>query len=574
MSKLEELKAVTTREEFAELLGYQPKFFSYLLYIFPKQSRYTRFEIPKKSGGTRVINAPEPRIKALQSRFAALLSECRNEIEKERVGLRPLSHGFRTGHSIVTNAEPHKNRRYVFNIDLRDFFPSLNFGRVRGFFLKNRDFQLSERAATIAAQIACYEDGLPQGSPCSPIISDLVAHLLDVRLVQLAKLNRCTYTRYADDITFSTNQRHFPPALAFQDAEDSSRWIVGAPLQGEVERAGFAINEVKTRMQLRPGRQLVTGLTVNKKVNIGSDYYRLARSMCNALFRTGTYRRPNTSAPPNGDEPEVITSLHKLEGILNHIHYVRDKVDLRSSGEKKKKPTATRSLYKRFLFFKHFMALERPLVLCEGKTDSVYLKCAIRAMPAFQPTLGTQQEDGMAFAVQFFNYDGIAADILQLNGGTGEFKYFFKDYGDLAPTFRFAPMSQPVIVLIDNDSGAHPVFGILREIYKTQISLTSTAPFYRICHNLYLVKTPETEGDGTSFIEQLFDQALRDTKLEGKLFNPDKEHQSETEYGKVVFAERVVRPNRDRINFERFETLLTRLTLVLEDYKPITVAEA
>jgi RNA-directed DNA polymerase len=571
LSKLQELKSVATREDFARLLGYQPKFFAFVLYKQPKGTKYQEFEIPKRSGGVRKISAPEPRLKLLQRRFADLLYECQTEIEKKRVGQRSLSHGFKRDHSIISNARPHKNRRYVLNIDIRDFFPSITFPRVRGFFLKSRDFELSEKAATVAAQIACSDNGLPQGSPCSPIISELVGHMLDVRLVRLAKLNRCTYSRYADDMTFSTSQKRFPPALAFQDAEDASKWILGAPLQDEVARARFVINEDKTRMQCRPSRQLVTGLTVNKKVNIRADYYRRARSMCNAVFRTGAYFRPSARDKEAGNDPETITSLMELEGILNHTHYVRDQMDLRSSGEKKKEPTATRTLYRRFLFFKHFMTLKKPLVLCEGKTDSVYLKCAIRSLPEFQPRLAVSEGNATTFNIQFFNCDGIAAEIMQLNGGTGEFKHFFQTYGEMAPTFRFAPMSHPVIALIDNDEGAYPVFSILKEIYKTPISHLSTAPFYRICHNLYLIKTPETGGDGMSFIEELFDQAVREFPLEGKSFNPYKEHKSENEYGKAIFADRVVRSNRHNINFERFTPLLQRIVSVLEDYKPIAV---
>ena len=114
----------------------------------------------------------------------------------------------------MTNAYIHKRRRYVLNLDLEDFFPSFNFGRVRGFFIKDKHFALHERVETIIAQIACHDNELPQGSPCSPVISNLIAHLLDVRLARLAKAHKCTYSRYADDITFSTNRKEFPSDLA------------------------------------------------------------------------------------------------------------------------------------------------------------------------------------------------------------------------------------------------------------------------------------------------------------------------------------------------------------------------
>jgi RNA-directed DNA polymerase len=101
----------------------------------------------------------------------------------------------------------HKNRRYVLNLDLHDFFPTFNFGRVRDFFIKNLDLLVPEKVATVIAQIACYEGSLPQGSPCSPVIADMIAHILDVRLAQLARRYKATYSRYADDLTFSTMRR-------------------------------------------------------------------------------------------------------------------------------------------------------------------------------------------------------------------------------------------------------------------------------------------------------------------------------------------------------------------------------
>jgi RNA-directed DNA polymerase len=82
-----------------------------------------------------------------------------------------IAHGFKRKRSIITNARQHSNRRYVFNIDLEDFFPSINFGRVRGFFIRDKGFALNDDVATVIAQIACHEDALPQGSPCSPVVS-------------------------------------------------------------------------------------------------------------------------------------------------------------------------------------------------------------------------------------------------------------------------------------------------------------------------------------------------------------------------------------------------------------------
>ena len=200
----------------------------------------------------------------------------------------------------------------MLNLDLQDFFPSINFGRVRGFFIGNNDFKLHKDVATVIAQIACHANALPQGAPTSPIISDLIGHILDVRLVGLAKKYSCTYTRYADDLTFSTGLKSFPTPLAVQISP--SDWQPGKPLADTIRSAGFTINPDKTRMQLRASRQTVTGLTVNQKVNIQADYYRRVRSMCYELFKTGSYFN-------QGGAPMI--GLPTLLGQLNHCFRVK-----------------------------------------------------------------------------------------------------------------------------------------------------------------------------------------------------------------------------------------------------------
>ena len=144
-----------------------------------------------------------------------------------------IAHGFKRNRSIITNAKQHRNRRHVFNVDLEDFFPSINFGRVRGYFIRDSSFALDKDVATVIAQIACHENALPQGSPCSPVISNLIAHVLDMHLVNLASMVGCTYSRYADDLTFSTNKESFPPEIAERSKTEPHLWIPGADCRGE-----------------------------------------------------------------------------------------------------------------------------------------------------------------------------------------------------------------------------------------------------------------------------------------------------------------------------------------------------
>ena len=214
----------------------------------------------------------------VQRRVADILQDCVEEINKVKGLKDQISHGFKRKRSIVSNANKHRRKRYVFNVDLQDFFETINFGRVRGFFISDKNFALDPAVATVLAQIACHNNVLPQGSPCSPVISNLIGHVLDVALVKLASVSSCTYSRYADDLTFSTNERIFPASIAKREANPPDKWEAGDQLRAIVTRAGFTINQNKTRMQYRNSRQEVTGLVVNSKVNIRSDYRRSVRS--------------------------------------------------------------------------------------------------------------------------------------------------------------------------------------------------------------------------------------------------------------------------------------------------------
>ena len=271
------------------MLGYAPRGLAFVLYKGPATGRYTSVGIPKRSGGSRTLHVPDEHLKRLQKALLDVLVACNEDIATEVGRADKFSHGFEKDKSIITNAWQHKKRRYVLNVDLEEFFPSINFGRVRGFFIKNKHFALNPDAATIVAQIACHQGGLPQGACTSPIISNLVAHILDVRLGKLAAAAKCTYTRYADDLTFSTNQKDFPPSIAFQVPGTAGDWVLSDALKNKIGSSGFVLNAKKTRMQCRPSQQTVTGLTVNEKVNIRAGYYKAARAMCHSLFQKGWY---------------------------------------------------------------------------------------------------------------------------------------------------------------------------------------------------------------------------------------------------------------------------------------------
>ena len=573
MSYLEKLKSAENRNDLARILGFRPSALASIVYRTSPEKKYTTFSIPKKSGGHRTIKAPTPKLKKLQTHLAHWLYACLAEID-ERHDATPVAYGFRKKGTITANAKNHKRRRFVLNIDLEDFFPTFNFGRVRGFFLKDKSFELEEEVATTIAQIACDGTALPQGSPCSPVISELIGQILDLRLLRFAKKHGVRYSRYVDDLTFSTNQKDFPPALAQQDPSDLSKWILGDELVQRIEGAGFKINSGKTRMHCRNSRQMVNGLVVNEKVNIKREYYRRTRAMCDALFQTGQYY---TSANPpdhaeNEPQASLTDSLSPLEGILSHIYAVTQSEERREVGDQRKKPRAIRTLYRRFLFYKQCIALKAPLIITEGKTDPVYLREAIRRRSAYHPRLGQPGDNRFEYAVRFFNYGGQSHEIMDLGGGTGDLKSIPLDYlrnvgssKSDRKSFKHKPMEHPVILVLDNDDGLSDVVGTIKKNFGVIISVMSKANFYRIKDNLYVVKTPETNGK--SCIEDLFPKAWLERELKGKKFNPGK-IDPEKDYSKEVFSKAIVKANADKIDFSGFDPLLERIVSVLDDYSP------
>jgi len=568
LSSLEKLRSTESLTDLAKLLGFTPKGVSYVLYKMDAAKKYRTFNIPKKSGGIRVIHAPEAQLGLLQSRLAELIYECVHERKKNHPRFWFASHGFHQGRTIVSNAEVHRRRRFVFNLDLEDFFGTINFGRVRGFFINDSMFALKPRIATTIAQIACHDNALPQGSPCSPVISNLIGNILDLRLIALARDARCTYTRYADDLTFSTNEKLFPTGIAVN--VHGAGWEVGEKLKKTIEKSGFFINPTKTRMSLRRSRQTVTGLVVNDKANINQDYYRAARAMCNAVFQTGFYFKP-------GDDPANVTdNLRPLEGTLSHVYFVKARRDrhskvnklARSAGEFNP-PRAPEELYRKFLFYKYFAAPSAPLIVTEGVSDITYLQCAIRALVKKFPLLAKEENGKILRLINFLKSSGTSRDVLNLGHGAAGQGSLISQYANALKKYPHKPMAHPVIILCDNDAGLKAVIKNAKSKIGKIVTTKTTDSFYHLGLNLYLIKVPEGVPAADKDIESLFDPALLKTVLDGKKFNPQKEHADHTEYGKVVFAEKVVRANAGGIDFSGFEDLLARIEDALKHYSAI-----
>ena len=264
-------KALNSPRDVSGLLEVTHRDFNYWVYRTPEDKRYTTFYIPKKTGEKRRIDSPNTNIKILQQKL--------NQVLQCVYDTKPSVHGFTIGKNVKSNANVHLRKRWVFNIDLKDFFPSINFGRVRGLFM-GKPYYLPQDVSTVLAHLCCFQGSLPQGAPTSPVISNMICAQMDSQLQQLAKINRSTYTRYADDITFSTTTRRFPVDIGFTDS--LGQLHPGNGLEQTIVGNGFSINPRKVWLRGRTHRQVVTGVTVNDFPNLPRKYTNQIRAMLHA----------------------------------------------------------------------------------------------------------------------------------------------------------------------------------------------------------------------------------------------------------------------------------------------------
>ena len=292
-------------------------------YCNPYQSnRYKQFRIKKKSGGLRYISAPKRKV------FKLLLHYV-NKMLAAVYTPSGYAMGFTEGRSVVTNADVHKGQNYVFNVDLKDFFPSICQARVWK-RLQLEPFCFNRKIANILAGLCAMkqkmDDGsvrfvLPQGAPTSPIITNMICDTLDRRLAGLAKRFGLRYSRYADDITFSSMHN------VYQEAGDFRK-----ELKRIIEGQGFVMNESKTRLQKLGSRQEVTGIIVSRKLNVTQEYVREIRNILYIWDRYGYDAACNKFVPQYRKEKSrakrrVLDMVNVLNGRLMYLKMVKGEND-------------------------------------------------------------------------------------------------------------------------------------------------------------------------------------------------------------------------------------------------------
>lgn len=273
------LPVISSLEDFASSTRFSVSFIKY--FLFETDSHYKVFSLPKKSGGRRIIAQPSRKLKAIQSWIL------RNILDK--LSSSDNSKGFEKGDSILFNALPHSGASYILSIDIENFFPSITANKVHSVF---RSLGYNPEVCKILTIFCTYKGRLPQGAPTSPKLANLVCQQLDARIQGYVGPRGIIYTRYADDLTCSSNTVR---------KLENTRDIIGLITVSE----GLKINKFKTKIMGSCSRKSVTGLVVtNDGVGIGRYMYREIRAQIHHLF-----------AKNEGD-------LNNLKGRLSYIYSV------------------------------------------------------------------------------------------------------------------------------------------------------------------------------------------------------------------------------------------------------------
>lgn len=272
---------------------------------------YTQYTIPKKKGGERIIFAPNKPLKNIQQQLNYYLQAYYLWIKPSEVhGFVVNPHYLGKHCNIVENAKVHTRKKYLLNIDLKDFFPSITARRVKDIF-SSHYLNFNEQLATALTLLCTYQGKLTIGAPTSPVISNYICYQLDTDLKKISKTNSWSYTRYADDLTFSSDQ-----AI-------SSDHILDIILI--IQQHHFEINTKKLRLKTANQKQTVTGLTVNEKVNVDRKLIKKIRAMLHDLTNNGLEiaTKKNFNLSNDIDEKYQSKFIHRLEGYINFVGQVR-----------------------------------------------------------------------------------------------------------------------------------------------------------------------------------------------------------------------------------------------------------
>ena len=554
-------------DELANLLHIKPKTITYSVYKLKIQNNYESFSIPKKNGGERQIFAPKKNLLIFQKHIYNLLVKRQEQISKENKITNKICHGFQRKKSIITNANPHKNKKYILNIDIENFFDSFHIGRVYGYFIKNKFFEMEHKVASIISTICCYKNKLPQGAPTSPLIANLIFQTVDFRIIQLCKKYKLTYTRYADDLTFSTNKKDF--------YTESTKFLNELSLL--IENAGFHINNKKTHIQDSNHRQTVTGLIVNKKINTKRKFFKETKAAALSLYKNGACFLDNKKANANQINGRF-SFINQIDSYNPHKLDTQNKI-IYNSREK---------CYRLFLFYKTFLCNTAPIIMTEGKTDILYLKAALMSKYKDYPKLVSKdKKNNFKFRINFFRRTKLRNFMFKISPDGGcdltavynmykssdlydKFvKYDNDGTGNIISKFPFILIydneqrgkKKPLHILLNNNNITEKEKSNIIDFYFTKISNST---------NLYATTIPLPNGLEECEIEDLLPENILNMEINGKKFNKGG---GKDFFGKDILSKYIYN-HYSEIDFSNFDILLDNINKIVSNFNEMHIEKS
>ena len=299
---------IRSTQDLANLIGVRYELLKYELNCI----RYHHHLIPKKDGSTRHIHEPYFKLKQMQKQLSKELNKLYLHILPDAAhGMIPKMETQTRG--IFSNAEMHVGTQQVLNLDIKDFYGSITTEMIRNGF-SGLPFRYSDELRETLAKLTSYQGCLPTGAPTSPVLSNIYCYHIDCKLQKLARKEGLTYTRYADDLTFSgdyINEELFA---------DTVRTLL--------KQYGFDLNESKTRLKTNKERQSVTGLVVNEKVNVNRKYIRNIRAVLHRWKKSGILPAQvmtfgQGSYPPGSN----LKFINHIMGRIDFIRQIRGSED-------------------------------------------------------------------------------------------------------------------------------------------------------------------------------------------------------------------------------------------------------
>lgn len=264
------------------------------------KNHYRHFTRKKRDGGTRDIFTPRARLKEVQRHIL--------DDFLHRVRLNSHAQGFRRKRSIITNAARHIDKNIVIKMDAKEFFPSITFQRVSGMFAS---LGYPRQVSVLLTKLVTHRGRLPIGAPTSPAISNIVCRRMDKRFARLGEKMGFDYSRYADDLTISSNNKKLTKMI---------------PFFKEIMRdEGFEVKEAKMRILRNSGRQKVTGIVVNKKRNIERKEIKKLRAVIHNCKHKDIRQEAITWAKREKklDDPYAYTLREFKSSLLGKINFVK-----------------------------------------------------------------------------------------------------------------------------------------------------------------------------------------------------------------------------------------------------------